>query len=618
MIQKIKKITFVGLSEEKESFVQSLQKAGVTHVEIPRDATTPTEVIRELQRVTDVRKFLSRLQVERRPMESETTDIHVRLCARRDDLAQAETRLQTELSGLKKERIHVEAWGDFNPEDIALLRSKGVDIRFYRVTRIVFDGLSLHNVFFVITRKNKNEIAFVTFTPRSLDCVDQNPTVADMDASRPVRLAQPIDIGLAEEKSPERGLAEIDRLIVQKEAELSKILEEYQRMSAHIATLEQAEKELMDEVEFRKVLLNAGSELEGKLFMLTCWSPLPVEQLTRMIDPQLTYTYFSADPDPADRVPVLLQNKRPFESGEDLVQVYSHPNYSDFDPSGVVLYCFAIFFGMIIGDAGYGSMLLALNLYLHYKIKSTAPIWIRLRRVNYLTAMSTIFFGVISVSYFGIGIPKDHFLSRFLLIDFNSNAGQNLVMLVSIVIGMVHLTLAFTIKLYRNKDLPSLGWILVTWAGFAVIMTHMKTGAVNPLAKWLLISGLLIVVLFSSSHRNFIIRLLIGLNASLGAIQIFADVLSYMRLFALGLATMYMCQTFNMLANMVYEGVPYVGFLLAIFILIFGHGINLLLAVMGGVVHGLRLNFLEWYRWCFEGDGMPFKPFKLVSSRHNS
>jgi V/A-type H+-transporting ATPase subunit I len=101
----------------------------------------------------------------------------------------------------------------------------------------------------------------------------------------------------------------------------------------------------------------------------------------------------------------------------------------------------------------------------------------------------------------------------------------------------------------------------------------------------------------------------------LGAVQLLADCLSYMRLFALGLATMYMCQTFNMLAEMPYKGIPYVGFIPAVLILVAGHAINLLLGVMGGVVHGLRLNFLEWYRWCFEGDGLAFKPFRKIARR---
>ncbi|OQX22968.1 MAG: hypothetical protein BWK80_28440 [Desulfobacteraceae bacterium IS3] len=98
-----------------------------------------------------------------------------------------------------------------------------------------------------------------------------------------------------------------------------------------------------------------------------------------------------------------------------------------------------------------------------------------------------------------------------------------------------------------------------------------------------MIAGFALVILFTSSHKNIIIRLLLGVNGSLGVVQLFADILSYMRLFALGLATMYMCQTFNLLASLAYEALPpYIGFLPAILILVAGHSINIVLGIMGG------------------------------------
>ena len=313
-------------------------------------------------------------------------------------------------------------------------------------------------------------------------------------------------------------------------------------------------------------------------------------------------------------MPVLLKNKSAFDSGEDLVKVYSHPNYSDFDPSGLVLYMFVIFYGMIIGDAGYGFTFLLLTAFLHYKIKSTSPIWIRLRRLSYMLSGSIIVFGVISVSYFGIAVSPENPLNNCLLLNFGTKEGQNFVMLISIIMGMAHISLALAIKWWRTKDWPSFGWIIIIWSGYALLTAKMVRGEENPTAQWIMLAGFALVILFTSSNRNIIIRLLLGLNGSLGVVQLFADVLSYMRLFALGLATMYMCQTFNLLAGMAYKALPpYIGFLPAILILIAGHSINIVLGVMGGVVHGLRLNFLEWYRWCFEGDGLAFKPFKSVA-----
>jgi len=143
----------------------------------------------------------------------------------------------------------------------------------------------------------------------------------------------------------------------------------------------------------------------------------------------------------------------------------------------------------------------------------------------------------------------------------------------------------------------------------------MTGGETSEPAKWVAIAGLALVVLFTSHAKNPIVRLLGGLNGLLGAVQVFSDVLSYLRLFALGIATVYMSQTFNSLAEGISGSVPVLGYVLAVLVLLAGHLVNFLLGIMGGVIHGLRLNFLEWYRWCFEGDGLPFKPFRLASKQ---
>jgi len=589
MIVKVKKITFVGLSEEKERFLDRLQELGVTHISLPMEALDPTEIGRELQKVTEIRKFLSRLA--KRDAAPDLSADYSAICSRREELGQKETRLLSEISVLKKEREILEPWGDFEPQDIGLLRSKGLEVRFYRLARKVFDTLSLDQVLCHITRQTEGEVAFVAMA------------------------SSPFDLGVAEEKLPAKSLSQIDREIQTKHHELERIKQEYQELAEKVQALMEAEAKLKDDYEYRRVLLNTGVALDNRLFVLTCWSPVPEEELIKKIGEGFTLGHFSEDPEQGERVPVLLSNKPTFDSGEDLVQVYSQPNYNDFDPSGIVLYCFAVFYGMIIGDAGYGLVSLALTAFLHRKVKSTSPLWIRFRRLCYLLSFSVLFFGIISASYFGISLSPENPLNKLLLLDLNTKEGQNQVMLISVIMGMIHISIALAIKFYRTKDFPTLGWIIVIWSGYFLLNSKMGKGETNPIAMYIAIVGLGLVVLFTSKSRNPILRILIGLNGALGVVQLLADCLSYMRLFALGLATMYMCQTFNMLADMAYKGLPYIGFIPAVLILISGHAINLLLGIMGGVVHGLRLNFLEWYRWCYEGDGLAFKPFRKIAKQ---
>ena len=589
MIVKVKKITFVGVQEEKERFIGRLQEIGVTHVSLPMDAVEPAEVARELQKVTEIRKFLSRLGKKTAALDLGAD--YSAICSRREELGQRETRLLSEISVLKKEREILEPWGDFDPQDIAAFRSKGLEVRFYRVPKKVFDTFSLDQIFYFVTRQTEGEVAFTAMA------------------------SGPFNLGVPEEKVPAKSLSQIDRDIQSKQAELERITEEYRTLSEKVQALVDAEAKLKDDYEYRRVLLNADPALDNRLFVLTCWSPVPEDELLKKIGAGFTLGHFSEDPAEGDKVPVLLTNKPVFDSGEDLVQVYSHPNHNDFDPSGIVLYCFTVFYGMIIGDAGYGAISLALTVYLHWKVKSDSPLWIRFRRLCYLLSFSVLVFGVITASYFGILLKPDNALNKLVLLDFGSKEGQNQVMLISVIMGMIHISIALAIKFYRTKDLPTLGWIIVIWSGYFLLYSKMGKGEDNPVAMYVAIAGLGLVVLFTSNHRNPILRILIGLNGALGVVQLLADCLSYMRLFALGLATMYMCQTFNMLAEMPYKGLPYVGFIPAILILVSGHAINLLLGIMGGVVHGLRLNFLEWYRWCFEGDGLPFKPFRKIAKQ---
>ena len=589
MIVKMKKITFVGLNAEKDRFIHRLQEVGVTHITLPKESAEPTELIRELQKVSEVRKFLARIGTA--SQSSDLSSDYTEICTQREDLSQKESRLQGEISALLKERMALTPWGEFEPGDIALLRDKGLDIRFYRMSREIFEAMPFEKVYCHVTRETKNEVLLIALS------------------------AERISLGLPEEKLPAKSLSQVEGEILARKDELARIQTEYAALAGKLQSLTGAETRLKDDCEYQKVLINTNTFLDDRLFLLNCWSPLPEEELIHSIGPGFTFSHFSEEPEDGDRVPILLSNKTTCDSGEDLVKIYSLPNYTEFDPSGVVLYTFAIFYGMIIGDAGYGLFFLLLSLFLHWKVKSVDPLWIRFRRLSYMLAGSVIFFGIISASYFGVNLADDNPLNKVMFLNFNTKEGQNHAMLFSVIVGMIHLSFAHAIKFYRTRDFTSLGWIVVIWSGYALLDARMVQGVEAPIATYVLILGLGLVILFTSSNKNFIIRILAGLNGALGIVQLFADVLSYIRLFALGLATMYMCQTFNMLSVMAYKNLPYVGIIMAVVILVCGHAINLVLGIMGGVVHGLRLNFLEWYRWCIEGDGLPFKPFRKIAKQ---
>ncbi|NCO59233.1 MAG: hypothetical protein COZ70_12745 [Deltaproteobacteria bacterium CG_4_8_14_3_um_filter_51_11] len=589
MIVEMHKVTFIGLETEKERFLERLQEVGVAHLILPQDSIEPQDIAKELARVTETRKFL---QPRAKAEIAEKGLFASEICEKREALAQREARIQTEMLALKKEISTQESWGDFRVEDIETLRAKGLHLQFFRVSQRVFETLPLQDVFFVKISETRGEICFITLS------------------------FEPVSLQVQEEKLSSKSLSTLKEELAAKTIELENINSEYNKLALYIQIVVEKEAELTNLLAYRKAMLNAQGELDGRLFITRCWSPLSEEVLLKEIGGSFALYHYSEKAEKDERAPVLLSNKRVFDSGEDLVKVYSYPSYQDFDPSGFVLYCFAVFFGMIIGDAGYGLTLLAITFFINMKVKNKSAFLVRFFRLMFLLSIATVIAGVLSAGYFGVSLSPDNPLSRIALMDFNTKEGQNQVMILSIIFGMIHISIALLIRFKNTRDIAALSWVPVIWGGYFLVSSQMGKGIDNPPAKYVLIAGLIGVMLFSSTRRNIFLRLLEGLNGLLGIVQVFSDVLSYLRLFALGIATVYMAQTFNMLAADIVNGVPVVGYILGGLVLFAGHSVNLLLGVMGGVIHGLRLNFLEWYRWCFVGDGLVYKPFRMIKSQN--
>ncbi len=589
MIVPMRKYTFIGIESEKERFLQRLQDLGVAHVILPPEPVEPRELVQELQRIVETRKFLAKKGTKGKP--DKPLDYKA-VCAEREELAGREADLQAEIAALRKLRQAIEPWGDFSIEDVERLRAKGLQVQFFRASRRIFESLPLEETFHQVVSERGGEICFVTFSP------------------------EPLDLGIPEEALPDKSLSEVDREIEYKLAKLAEIEKRYEALAEHLEVLERAEAEITDLLEYRRTLMNTQPELDNRIFILQCWTPITEQEMVEQLGSAFTLYHYSEEPGEEDRMPVLLKNPPAFDSGEDLVKIYSYPSHKDFDPSPFVLYCFAVFFGMIVGDLGYGTIMLAFTAWLHRRIRNPSPLAVRLIRLMYILSVSVIFFGLISASLFGIRFSPDNPWVRHALIDYSTMAGQNAVMVLSVIMGMVHISLSMFIKLYKDRDYASLGWVIAIWSAYFVIADYMKgEGATHPAARYGLIAGLVVVFLFSSKSRNPLLRVAEGFQGLLGIIQIFSDVLSYLRLFALGVATVYIAQTFNILGGSVQESVPVIGVVFAGVILLIGHVLNIGLAIMGGVIHGLRLNFLEWYRWCFEGDGLPYKPFQRMSEQ---
>jgi V/A-type H+-transporting ATPase subunit I len=632
----VKKFLFMGLEEEKELFFKRAQDAGIIHFIHPsgKKGRVETEEVRDI--VKGIKVVLG-LPVE--PQVEPANDQPGLTLAREakglktkiDALAEEERKLNLEIS-------RVAIFGSFSKEDIAAIEQQGNrKIQFYCAKQGFADSPDLpEEAIYVGTDNGLDYFAAVNKEPR------QYPRMIEMIIDRPWNELK----------------TRLKEVLREKEV-LENRLKQYAKYNRY---LHKSLVDTLNEVHLANANDCISKPLEGQeLFAVEGWVPEhKMEELDALVKGMNIYVE-QIEIEPLDVVPTYLENTGASRIGEDLVHIYDTPSITDKDPSLWVLLFFSLFFAMIIGDGGYGLVLLLIALYIrrkHTKLSSTKQ---RVLDLATILAFSCIVWGVLTTSFFGFSFAPDnpmrklsplswavekkaeyhldrkdtvyqHWITKFpqaadaktakeFLLAASQDNGRggtdyvafskfadNIMMELALLIGVIHVILSMCRNITRNWSY--VGWILLIIGGYlyapvfldAVTMPNYifgidpQTDAKNGL--YLIYAGLAIAVLIALFRQK-----LMGLLEATVVIQIFGDILSYMRLYALGLSGSLLTATIIDLA----ASVPVV---FGIVILIFGHTMNLGLSVMGGVIHGLRLNFLEWYHYSFEGGGSMFKALK--------
>ncbi len=392
-------------------------------------------------------------------------------------------------------------------------------------------------------------------------------------------------------------LEETEIEIERAEAELAELTRHRLALGARLAAAEDADA--------RRAA--AGMTLDRPhLFALAGWVPaarageLEAWALARGLAVALS------PPGPADAPPTLLETPERVGGASELTTFYMTPAYGSWDPSLVVFASFAVFFAMILADAGYAA-LLGLGLLAAWGRLGAQPRLRRLRPVFAAIVATALVYGVLAGSYFGAAPPEGGIAARLAVIDV---ADIETMMTVSVVIGVLHIALANLAAAWaarsRGAALERIGWAGASLGGLLLWLGPETLGA------GLLGIGLTAVFAGAASAGGgggWLRGIASGALSLASVSRLFGDVLSYMRLFALGLSSASLGATFNAIAADVQAGMPGLGLLLAGLVLIFGHAINLALGVLSGVVHGLRLNVLEFFGWGLSEEGYPFKAF---------
>jgi V/A-type H+-transporting ATPase subunit I len=355
------------------------------------------------------------------------------------------------------------------------------------------------------------------------------------------------------------------------------------------------EQELEKEIRFRQVVSGMGSE--GAIRYVTGFIPVDREESLVAEARKRHWGILTADPSELDTVPTLLRNPRWASLIEPVLRLLGlSPGYHELDVSPLFLIFFSLFFGILIGDAGYGLVYLVLTFVIATwlrKMDRMTPELSTIITLFYLLSTCAIIWGTLTGTFFGqewlrsLGYQPP-------MPQLNDAATMETF---CFFLGALHLTIAhawrITLKYPSPTALADAGYICILWTAFFLARTLILGEPFPALGWWLVGIGVLLVVLFTNPQRN----VLRGIGEGLGTIALsfmnnITDVISYVRLFAVGLATLAIAETTNMLATAFGTGI--IAVVAGIAILIIGHTLNIILGPMSVLVHGIRLNVLEF------------------------
>ena len=370
----------------------------------------------------------------------------------------------------------------------------------------------------------------------------------------------------------------------------------------------------IDRLEDQAALKDAAEQTyaEDPVFALQAWTPENTIARLQQYASDRGLVFEMAEPQPDETPPTLMQNPQGLAGGQDLVSFYTTPRYWLWDPSMIVFFSFALFFAMIFADAGYSASL-GLIVAVFWKKMGRSDAGRRFRILLATLVGAGVIYGMVVGSYFGVAPGEDSLPAKLKIIDMMN---FNVMMQISILVGVFHLVVANAVTAWHFRRtiraaVPT-AWVFIFLGAVAIwqAASHGETLIfLKPVGIAIMVLGLVGVVLFNSPEGPLWKRLLKGLGGLTGLSNAFGDALSYLRLFALGLASASLAGTFNTMAGQVKEALPGIGILFAFLIALLGHTLNFVLSLSSGFIHGLRLNFIEFFRWSISEEGQPFNAF---------
>lgn len=603
----MKKIEFLIYHQDYINFLKDLQELGLVHVTPFETKKNNSDKIKQFvdtrKKLTDTMRMIEKFVDKKNPKSAvdlsmgETLALPVQL----ENLAAEKTKFNQQIQVSKKERENLNVWGDFDRDNIKNLEKAGYKIQFFTVPDSKFkpEWEDLYNA--VIISKLVGKTNFITIT--------KNINVAEQ-------------LQLEEISLPEISLSRLDKLIEDLTLESKAIDNKFTEYAAYIPAIKKAVKQLDSEINFINVEESSEKVADDKLFVMRGWAPeRNAQQVADYLENKDVYFQIS-DPLPEDDVPIQFNNNRFFRLFEPIAELYMLPKYNEIDLTPYFAPFYMIFFGVALGDIGYGLVMVVVATLV--KILKKNQLELSMRGVLSLVQIlgtSTMICGLLTGGFFGfsiydINIPFIQALKERVLL--NNDKLFNL----SLLLGGIQILFGMLVKVANRTKQHGFMYSLSTIGWFVLILSVAVAGLfpqVLPMFGTLqfvfVIPALILIVFFNSPGKNLIINALTSLwDAYNMATGLLGDMLSYIRLFALGLSGGILASVFNSLAEGMSPDVTILKQIVFIVIFLFGHTINIFMNVLGSLIHPIRLTFVEFYKNAeFEGGGKKYTPFKKIN-----
>ena len=577
MIEKMTKYSFILPSGRQEEFISRLSELGI--VDIKRSAV-PVD-----SRSEEMLAGIERLKGEIRDLENGSDE---RLAS-----------LLSEKTELERTLAEVEPWGE---HDLGKFASLGLDIHFYIAPSNRFEPSWAEDYALQTVSEKDGRTWFVVVG----------------DAS---------GFPLSAVPAPEAKASDVKSQIESKEAEISEYRSALLKRRDEIPSLRKSVLDLKSSLTCYLTSLEGVEAAEGSLVTFEGFAPSKEDKsLAKALDETEGVFYLSEPAQEEDNPPIKLRNNRFSRLFECLTGMYGMPVYGEWDPTPVLSVFFLLFFAMCMGDAGYGLVLIIYGILQERKIVNIG-MFDGLGKLISVLGAATLVVGLFFGTAFGVDLSAASWvpssLKALMLTGSVSVGGSSyaLQMVLALGIGVFHICLAMTIKalLYTRRfgiksNISTWGWLVLILGGIiTAIMAALGVlpqGVIKIIIYVIAAVSVLTIFVFNTPGRNPLINIGAGLWDTYGmATGILGDVLSYIRLYALGLAGGMLGGAFNDLGAMVlgegptWQWIPYA------LILLFGHVLNLLMSCLGAFVHPLRLTFVEYFKNSgYEGKGRKYNP----------